>query len=135
MSNNGEPQPEASLSSGHGSVSLAKTIEHLRQEFRTNPLTRIFDNHLNVRIHALELDRNSSLGRSKFHGVRKKIPDYLLQLCRVARNWSGIWLKDCKEFNVFRFRSRANGVNSGFNYLGKCRSEEHTSELQSHHDL
>src|SRR6185503_14851746 len=88
MSHDREPQSEAAISSRRRSVSLPETIEHVWQEVRIDPDTRVVHNDLDMRIDALQRHLDEAALARKLHAIRQKVPDDLLQPLTIAKHWS-----------------------------------------------
>ena len=61
------------------SVGLAETVENLRQKFFFDSDSRVSHAQFDKIIVALDFQSNSAVVRRKFDGIRKQIPDDLLQ--------------------------------------------------------
>jgi hypothetical protein len=84
VADDGEPKPKPTVGSGRGPVSLTKAVEDVRQKLRTNALARIGDDHFGARVGALYAHLYAPAFGREFHGVKKQIPDNLLQASGIT---------------------------------------------------
>ena len=84
LPNDGQPETESGMAPGHRAVSLAETIEHVRQEHRIDALAGIDNLDLQIvfRGYDEEIDA-TALGR-ELDRVREQIPDHLLEPANVS---------------------------------------------------
>src|SRR5882724_6533527 len=121
MPNNRESQAESSMLSGGAGIRLAKTIKHVRQKLRANPLTSIPHHDLNLVTCRLQLHCYLASRRTEFDGVRKKVPNHLLQSVSIARNKRLMFNARHLKAHVPGVGSRPHGINSRLDYTGKVQ--------------
>ena len=87
---------------------LRKAIEDVRQEFDWNANSVIRDRDLDVRIDAPKADVNAASLRRELHGIRKEIPEDLLQATSVAHHLAGVRIEHQLKAYPLCFCARAN---------------------------
>src|SRR5262249_39493271 len=63
---------------------LPIAIEHIRQKFRFDALSRVTDGDLDVGVYAFQTDLDAAALVRELDGVREQVPNHLLQTIRVA---------------------------------------------------
>src|SRR5690349_13273948 len=84
LSHDREPQAKTARALGCARFGLAKALEHQREEVRANPHAVVRHSDLDVRVPALQMDRDASALRRELDGVREQIPYALLKARRVS---------------------------------------------------
>jgi len=79
-----QPEPEPAVPPGTGAIALAKAVEDIGEELWLDPLSRIADDKLHVRVDPLQLDLDPAALRRELHRVAQEVPHDLLQPVGVA---------------------------------------------------
>src|SRR5690348_4811231 len=86
VSRDREAQSEPAMLACGRTISLPKSIKHVRQKLFADALASIRNTNLNRAANARNLHPNTPATRSKLHRVRQQIPNHLLEPVAIARN-------------------------------------------------
>ena len=84
MPRDGQADPEAPVPSRGARVGLPEVLEHVGKKLRRDALAAVGDDHLEIGLHAVQVDANRPSLRSELHGIGEQIPDDLLEPVAVA---------------------------------------------------
>src|SRR5262245_22315743 len=104
------------MSSGAGTVGLAKAVENVRQKFRSDALASIAHCDLEIRIDSRQPNLNPALFGRELDRISKKIPDNLLQALGVPGYRPCLGIEHRLEPHAFGVSGWAHYLEGCFNY-------------------
>src|SRR5437773_4382237 len=116
MPDNCQTETEPAVQTSRAAVCLAKTLEDVGQEIRSNALTGVTYFHVCISDCFIGLDAHPPSGRCEFDGIRNQVPDNLLQSMSVGRYQSRFTVETCFDLNSLGFRGWAHSVNCSFKH-------------------
>src|SRR5437870_11942656 len=97
-----EADAEPAVATSASALALSQPIEDIRQDVGRDALSRVADDDLDVRAHALQLHLDPTVFRGELHGVLAQIPDDLLEPSRIAADQEAGRLQHRLEPNTLR---------------------------------
>src|SRR5215510_15067750 len=110
LSRQRESQSETADASAARRPGLLIAIEHVRQKFRFDALSRVTDGDLDVVVYAFQNDLDAAALVRELDGVREQVPHHLLQTIRVAGDLPDASVEAGVERDAFDFRSRTHDL-------------------------
>ena len=122
MPNNRQPEAEPSVLSGRARFSLLEALEQVGQELGGDAPSRVDDRDASPTVGGLQANVDAATRRRELHGVENKIPEYLLQPCRVAGDAVHEGIERRGQRQLFRLRGWTDDVDGHLD--DRCQLDE-----------
>ncbi len=109
----GQPQAQAAMSAGGGSVALAEAFEHVGQEFGADAHAVVADGNFELAVRLAQAHRHGAVPFRELEGVAEQVPDDLLQPVGVGRHDAGLRVEVALDADLARVGGRLHGVDGG----------------------